>query len=91
MVPGLYGKWGYKAGVDGTATLPEGAVVTQISAKSTAGGTIVIFGGATITVPANSSFDRFPPDHALCCARGASSDEIVFTGTTMYFVEYLYP
>jgi len=91
MVPGLHGKWSYAAGTSGTVTLPEGAVVCQISARSTAGGTITIFGGATITIPANGSFDRYPPDHALCIARGSATDDIVFTGTTAYYVEYIYP
>jgi len=91
MVPGLQGNWAYAAGTSGTVTLPEGAVVCQISAQTTAGGTVVIFGGATITVPANTAFERAPSDHALCVAKTSGANTIVFTGTTAYYVEYIYP
>lgn len=87
----VFGNWAYAAGTSGTVTLPEGATVLQIAAHSTAGGTVVIFGGATITITATFDFVRHPVEPSMMVARTGSADEIVFTGTTSYYVEYVYP
>lgn len=85
-----YGNWAYAAGASGTVTLPEGAVVLQIVAYSTAGGTIAIFGGTAIPVIATTQFSRHPVEPSLMVAK-QSANTIVFTTTTSYYVEYLYP
>lgn len=87
----VYGNWAYAAGTSGTVVVPQGGAVLQIMAHSTAGGTITIFGGATITITATFDFVRHPVEPSMMVARTAAGDEIVFTGTTSYYVEYVYP
>ncbi len=82
----LVGRSGYVAGPAGTATLPTGAIVLQIVAHATTAGTIAIFGGASIPVPASSTFTLDVKDTLL--SAGASGN-IVFTGTDSYFVRYV--
>lgn len=88
MMP--FGNFGYAAGASGTVTLPEGAVVVQIYARSTAGGSVAIFGGTAIPIVATTDFYRHPAGHALMISKDGA-DAIVFTTTTSYYVEYLYP
>lgn len=76
------GTWGYRSGVDGTATVPAGARVIGIAAHSTVGGSFTINGGASVPVPANTGVEIQP----LGNLTGAT---IVFTSTDTYFVEYL--
>lgn len=83
----LVGSWTYAAGTSGTVTLPEGAILLAVRARSTAGGTVKIFGGADIPVVATAEFDR-EFNHSL--AQAPSVDKtLVFTTTTSYYVEYL--
>jgi hypothetical protein len=76
------GTFGYDAGVSGTLTLTGSKKVKSISAYSTVGGTITIDGGDTITVPANGSFTDDLNYNLV-------DPEIVFTGTTTYYVSYI--
>lgn len=76
------GTFGYVAGVSGTVTLTGGKKVKSITAVSTAGGTITIDGGNSITIPANGSFTED-------CNYNLVDAEIVFTGTTSYYVSYI--
>lgn len=84
------GKWAYQAGAAGTVTLPEGAVVVQIYARSTAGGTVAIFGGTAIPIIATTDFYRLPCNPSQMVVP-SSNKTIVFTTTTSYFVEYITP
>ncbi len=86
MYKEIGGQWAYASGTgSATVTIPPGAVVLQIVA---AGGTFTIFGGNTITPPATSQAYRFL--HELVMARG-STNTIVFSSSTNYFVEYFGP
>ena len=76
------GAFGYVAGVSGTVTLTGGKKVKSITAVSTAGGTVVIDGGNTITITANGGVD-------LQCDYNLVDATIVFTGTVSYVVTYI--
>lgn len=84
----IFGKFIYYAGASGTVTLPTGATVKQIVAHSTAGGTIVIFGGPSFPVIAGTGV-ALRMMHDQCVAQQTSSGglTIVFTGTDSYYVE----
>lgn len=84
----LVGTWAYAAGASGTVTIPKGAMIVQIVAIDTAGGgTVVIFGGTAIPItPAVPLVLRF--NHDLCNSKNSAQD-IVFTGTDSYFIEYV--
>jgi hypothetical protein len=80
------GEWAYASGTGtATVTLPPGSIVLQIIVG---GGTLTIFGGATITAPAGGAALRFP--HELVKSRTGKTD-IVFSSSTEYFVEYFGP
>lgn len=87
----MQGSFAYQAGISGTVTIPRGATVKAIYAHSTAGGTITIFGGPSITVVAATGLAlRFVHDNLVASAtQGNTSNTIVFTGTDSYYVEYL--
>jgi hypothetical protein len=92
---GLVGTPGYASGVSGTPTIPSGAVIISIFATAATGtpGTIVMFGGQTITVPAGTSFSQ-DYKHALWTVQGpnnVAAGEIVFTSTASYYVQYVVP
>lgn len=76
------GKWGYKAGVSGTPTLPSGVRVIGIAAHATTAGSFAINSGDSIPVPANSAISIAPNGTLV-------SPSITFSGTDSYFVEYL--
>lgn len=75
-----FGTWAYYAGTSGTVTVTAGQRVIGISAHSTSGGTMTINGGATITIPANVSFNLSPLGNVV-------APTIVFTSTDTYFIE----
>ena len=91
----LTGTWGYSvATTAATMTIPAGAIVTQIVIHSTAGGTLQIFGGASITLIASATTPtilRFL--HGLAQSQNntttSGSQNIVFTGTDSVFVEWV--
>lgn len=87
----LVGQRGYLAGVAGTATVPRGARVLQIVAHGV--GTVAIFGGTAIPTPVVPLTLAFR--HTLWQARdnavAAGSQDIVFAGTTGFFVEFVTP
>jgi hypothetical protein len=69
-----------------------GATVRQIYAHSTAGGTVVIFGGDAIPVIAASGFRlAFPDDVLVATETPGGGKTIVFTGTDSYFVDSIGP
>jgi hypothetical protein len=84
----MQGKYTYAAGASGTVTLATGATLKQIVAHSTAGGTITIFGGASIPIIAGTAIAlRFIHDNAVAGETSTASAAIVFTGTDSYYVE----
>lgn len=86
---GLIGTPGYAAGAAGTVTLPPNAVIIAIVAHATSAGTLTIFGGASIPIPASSQF-AIDFKHALFQAYGSgASAQLVFTATDSYFVHYV--
>lgn len=87
---GLIGSPQYHAGTSGTVTLPVGATLVAIWCRSTAGGTVSIFGGDSIPVVANAAPFEADFKHALFCVT-AAAPTIVFTGTDSYFVHYVRP
>lgn len=90
----LQGRHGFVAGTNGTATVPAGARVIQIVAQASVPGTasLVIFGNSAQTVPIYSEIElRF--QHLLMQAGNngsvTGSQDLVFTNTDSYFVEYV--
>lgn len=84
----LVGTWGYHAGVSGTLAMNAGDTVLQIIAHGGAGGgTVKIFGGDDIVIPANDVVS-IAFRHTLVDAKTGALN-IVFTTTTSYFVEYV--
>lgn len=81
------------AGVSGTPTIPKGAAIINLQALpgGTAGSVTLPDGQGgttTVTLPANSNGFNFDPKHTNCVT--TSANQIVFTGTTSYFVEFMY-
>ena len=83
----LVGTWGYEAGTSGDVTLPNGAIITQIYARSTAGGSVTIFGGDAIPIVAATDL-KLQFNHALCVARTGALT-VSFTTTTSFYIEYV--
>lgn len=81
----------YHAGTSGTVTIPKGAVVIRIIAHSASTGSLTIFGGDSIPVLTSGLNIAF--QHQLWRSFNNSttsgSQDLVFTTTDMYFVEYL--
>lgn len=86
------GKVAYVAGTATTEKIPAGAKLLQIIAFGAGGATVSIFGGAAIPVPVSGPLvirfvhDMWQSDNDD--ARPTSQD-VVFTSTTGYFVEYV--
>jgi len=91
MWAGLLGKVQYASGTSGTLTLNAGARVLQIKAANVSAGSVVIFGGATIVLPAITGggwgFNLQENHTNLVAPTGATT--IVFATTTSYYVEYV--
>jgi hypothetical protein len=87
----MQGKFIYYAGASGTVTIPNGATVKQIVVHSTSGGTMTIFGGASIPIVAGTGTIAFRFGHDNCVAgqEAGGGATIVFTGTDSYYVETL--
>jgi hypothetical protein len=99
-------KWGYKAGVNGTVTLPVGAIVTHLRAEASAAATVTIFGGDSLALPGaagvpskielgfgpTGDFKKTDPNMIMHGAPESKigAQTIVFGSTTSYFVGYLY-
>lgn len=86
------GQFRYNAGAAGTVTLPQGAQIIQIHAHATSAGTVVIFGGDSIPIPAGAGWG-WQVQHLNWVSHAAgnpvaNSQTIVFTGTDAYFVEW---
>lgn len=75
-----FGTWAYHAGALGTVVIPAGQRVLGLTAHSVGGGTMVINGGDSITIPANTSFLVQPLGNLV-------APTIVFTSTDAYFIE----
>lgn len=89
----IAGKYAYFSGASGTIAVPTGATVKQIVVHSTAGGTIVIFGGASIPVIAGTAI-ALRMNHDACVSKQtppSGGGDIVFTGTDSYYVETIGP
>lgn len=89
----LVGTMGYLAGSAGTATVPKGASVLRIVVVGGAGaGSFTLFGGASIPVPAGVAM-TFAFNHTNWQSQNdsavAGSQDVVFTSTGSYFVEYV--
>lgn len=78
--PRIPGTWGYAAGASGTPDLTGQQVLAISATAGGGGGSIVIDGGDTITLAAGQAFDV--PLRGVLVA-----PTIVFTGTTVFFVE----
>lgn len=79
----IIGTWGYRSGVSGTVTPPQGARMLSVAAYSSAGGTLTINGGNTITIPAGVMFNlAFDPDLVI-------RPTFVFTGTASYYTDFV--
>ena len=82
-------KVAYKAGTSGTVTLPAGAILVLLIAHASAGGaTAQILGGDPIPVINGAQPLYIQNYHSLQQANSAANT-IVFTGTDMYFVQYV--
>jgi hypothetical protein len=84
----LNGTVGYAGGTAGTVTVPEGAVLICIIAHSTSGGSLTIFGGASIPIVAAANPTTFQFFHTLHQANSLGQT-VVLTSTDMYFVEWV--
>lgn len=89
----LVGPVAYVAGTSGTVTIPAGAVVIAIVAHASAGGAaMTLFAGPSVPVPSGEALSLHFL-HTLWQSRNntaaAGSQDIVFTGTDQYFVEYV--
>ena len=76
------GEWDYRAGIDGSPTLPDDAQLLGITAHATTAGSMSINGGDSIPIPANATV-YFTP------ARLLVSPVLVFTGTDSWIVEFV--
>jgi hypothetical protein len=86
---GLVGTPGYTAGASGTVTVPAGASLIRVWCRSTAGGTVNIFGVATVPLIANAAPFEWDLKHTNIVANGTgAAAQIVFTGTDSYFVHW---
>jgi hypothetical protein len=75
------GTWGYVAGTNGTVNIAAGRRVLAIQARSTAGGTVTVNGGDSVSVAAGSSLTIQPKGNLV-------APTIVFSaGITSYLVE----
>lgn len=99
-------KWSYKAGTNGTVTLPVGAVVTHLRAEASAAGSVQVFGGDAMPLPGaagvpskielgfgpSGDFKKTDPNAIMHGAPEAKlgAATIVFTSTTSYFVGFMY-
>ena len=92
MFPLLNGTWSYRAGAAGTETIPPGATLASIVVHATGAGTVTIFGGPAIPIIAGAAPTEIRFAHHLATARNntaaAGSQNIVFTGTDSYFLEF---
>lgn len=82
------------AGTSGTPTIPMGARILNVQAlPAGGGGTIQMPDGAggtvTITLPDASNGFSYTPFHAN--RKTTAANQLVFTGTSTYFVEYNLP
>lgn len=89
----LVGTIGYSAGASGTVTIPVGACVLSIVVHSTAGGTLTMFNGASFPIIAAAAPITLQFRHTLWQSRDNTpvpgSQNLVFTGTDSYFVEWI--
>lgn len=84
ILENITGTYGYVAGASGTVIMPAGCKILGMSVyASGAGATITINGGASIPVPTGGVVDSEPWGNL-------TSPTYVFTGTTAYFVEYVF-
>lgn len=82
VLPPVAGAWSYMSGIAGTATVPAGFRVLQItaSAPASAAATVTINGGQTVTVPPGKNLTIEPKGNV-------TAPVILFAGTDAYFIE----
>jgi len=87
----LIGTPGYAAGVSGTVTLPNDAMILQIICHSSAaGGSFAIFGNAAIPVVNGAPSLILSFGHRLYSSSGSgAAAQVVFTNTDQYLVHYV--
>lgn len=78
----IRGGYKYVHGVSGTVSVPVGAMVVQITARSVTGGTMNIDGSGAASV--SPSFTEQPPAGTMI-----GPFNIVFTNTDAYFVSWV--
>lgn len=78
----IQGGYKYVSGVSGTVSVPVGAMVVQITARSTVNGTMNIDGGGAASVA--PSFTEQPPTGTMI-----GPFDIVFANTDAYFVSWV--
>lgn len=81
-------------GTSGTPTIPSGARIIEIQAlPGSGGGSVVMPDGAggtiSVTLPDGSNGFVYKPFHAN--RKTTAANQIVFSGTSTYFVEYNLP
>lgn len=94
---GLRGPVKIRAGTSGTETFTSGARILQIHAfPGGGGGTVTIpakdspTDPAVVTLPAGSGWWGWQKNHAVMSMQGTGAQlQIIFTGTSAYFLEYL--
>lgn len=93
MVMSLYDLRGtvkYRAGASGTVTLDPGEHLLSVTAHATSAGTLVIFGGDSIPLPASAQYFQMRFKHLNLSAKTGKTD-LVFTSTDSYVVESVVP
>lgn len=80
-----FGAWSYYAGAAGTVTPAVGERIVGIIAHATGAGSMTIFGGVSIPIPANVGLEFEPKGNLV----GDGTKTIVFTGTDTYTVEVI--
>ena len=81
------GTWDYKAGASGTVTITAGQVLGVLVHATGVGASMTVNGGQSIPIPLVGF--AFSPQGNLI-GTVANPVVIVFTGTDMYMVEYVY-
>lgn len=84
----LPGQHYYAAGASGTVTIPPGCQLVQVHAHATSAGTVTIFGGDAIPIPAGAGWGWQIQHLNWVSGKPPNDNDIVFTGTDAYFVEY---
>ena len=88
----IVGTPGYLGGASGTAQVPQGAVVLSVVAHASSAATMVMFSGVSVAINSGQTLQLYF-NHRLWQSKGSPGplNQIVFTGTDSYWVEYFVP